>query len=294
MPTEADLRLLLATTFSPACDAAGRAVARLAASCEVELILAHAVAPGGRTAQAHERLDASLRGSEAGRRCRRVLIEADDHAEAIADLGEREGVDAVIAPASGRWRPFSPGLSSFRARLLSRRAIPLWTGGQPAGRQSAEVPFATVACMLDFTRPDDGWLQAADAFARRLGARLFILGSIPPVDEGLLSHVLDRRLPFTAPDAVARARQLARGCTVAGIDIAIGRDAATVNRQIHRCGADLVFASRDWPLREIDRLSCPSVCPGPASAGPQRWSFQQAARRSVPRLTLDAGTTANA
>lgn len=289
-----DLRLLFATSFSPACAQAGRAVAQLAAACRVELTLAHVVPPGRRDPRVHQTLDQFLQEHEVGRSCRRVVIESPDPAAAIAGLCEHERFDAVVAPRSRRWNlSVNPG-ASFRGQLLRRSRVPVWTAGTSMLSSAAfQGPIRTVACLLDLASGDATWLAAAEAFAHRVGARLYLLALVPPVDEGLLTHALDADTPLTVSDAVTRIRTLSRGCE-AGVDVAVGSGVHALNGQLARCGADLLFVSRQWSLRGLDRLRCPVVSVDTAALGPVPWSFQDAVVRRIPVLTLDHDAVASA
>jgi len=289
-----DFRLLFATSFSPACERAGRAVAQLAEACRVDLTLAHVVPPGARNPQLHQRLEQVLQEHEVGRRCRRILVESVEPASAVMELCERDRFDAVVAPASGRWS-LSPDIgTSFRGQLLQRCRVPLWTAGKSLSGASFDGPIRTVACLLDVTSSDGTWLQAADAFARRVGAALRLLALVPPVDEGLLTHVLNAHAPLTTAGAVERVRRLSRGCAPAGIDVAVGDGVRDVNRQLERCGADLLFVSREWSLRGLDRFRCPVVCVDTDSIGPVPWSFQEVVACRIPILTFDRDAVAGA
>jgi hypothetical protein len=219
------------------------------------------------------------------------VVESTAPAAAIAELCERERFDAVVAPRSGNWRlPVRPG-ASFRAQLLRRSRVPVWTAGKVLSASTFHGPIRTVACLLDLASGDGAWLSAAEAFARRVGARLQLLALVPAVDEGLLTHVLDPETPLTVSDAVERVRALAAGCE-AGIDVAVGSGPLDVNGQLARCGADLLFVSRRWSLGGIDRLRCPVVSVDTDSIGPVPWSFQDALARRAPALTLDRDAVA--
>ncbi|MGE0393366.1 MAG: hypothetical protein AB7I25_07435 [Vicinamibacterales bacterium] len=288
-----DLRLLFATSFSAACVQAGRAVARLAEACHVELTLVHVVPPGGRNIRVHQRLEQFLHEHEVGRRCRRVLVESPDPAAAVAELCEHERFDAVVAPGSSRWGVSLSPAASFRGQLLRRSRVPVWTAGRALSAAAFHGRIATVACVLDLTSGDDAWWTAAEAFADRVGARLQLLALVPPVDEGLLTYALDARAPLTVARAVERLRALSAGCA-AGIDVQVGEGVSALNAQIARCGADLLFVSRRWSLRGLDRLRCPVVSVDTASIGPVPWSFQDAVVRRIPVLTLDRDAVASA
>lgn len=274
------LRILFPTDFSAACLQAGRALTRLADGCRLERTVAHVVKPGSDVGRARRALESFVAQIDGGVDTARILLEREQPADAIADLCRQKRFDLVMAPASDRTgvpRLFRP---SFRAQLLRRCAVPLWTAG---GLATSERPLHTVACLVDFDDAPAGFLHLARAFADRVGARLRVLSVVPRVDEGTLGDVLTSDAPLRPEFAVSRIQALLggrRGATE--IDVAVGGQARGLRRLLARGPADVLLVGRRraangaWLsgfAHDLDRLRCPVVCVDGAAARSPGWSF---------------------
>lgn len=279
-----ELRLLLPTDFSAQSQVAVRAALQLAEACRVALTIVHVLPPGSRPQRARASLDAVLPDTAPLQHCDRLLLEAPDPAVAIGELCQKERFDLVMAPSSGRRLPglFS---SSFRAGLLRRCHVPVWTG---AGRLPIERfarPISTVACLIDFDDEPGRFLRRVSAFTSHLGARLQLLSVLRPVDDGTIGDVVTSDAPLSPVHAVDRVRALFAGQACPEFDVAVGDLRPTLGAMLARCEADLLFVgprqsrSGGWRTRLprlFDRLPCPVVCLDGRSVGAVEWSFEDA------------------
>ena len=272
-PGTAALRVLFPTTFSAGCRRAGLALAQLSRTCPVALTVVHATRRGAWNAAVGRDLASALSDVPGLAVDDRTLLFGDDPADLVGALCANGDYDLVVAPASevGRLR----GLlhRSFRARLLARCGVPLWTSGAGLPPTASDAPLGRVACLLDLEDAPAALLATAAAFAVRLGASLHAVAVVPPVDEGTLSSVLGSHAPLSTAEAVARlaAPVHAHGCQ--SLDVADG-DLSVLPALVARCHADLLVvgrrhaaaAMRGRLARALDRLACPVVLMAPPRA----------------------------
>jgi nucleotide-binding universal stress UspA family protein len=284
MNNNPDLRILFLTSFSDACFRTGRTMAQLADSCRLDITMAHVTARGCATKSARAELDSFLAEFDHYESCKRLLIEADDPTAAAAELCENNSFDLLVAPASDRLGLHSFFTSSFRARLLKRCSVPLWTVGPSLDEASFSGPMRTIGCMVDLEKEGDAHVPLAAAFAARIGARLRILHVVPNVDEGTLAQSVYSNAPLMPSVAVERFEAAFAGMLRPEIDVSIGRRSRELPAMLRRCHADLMFVGPGQALnglfqprlsRFLDRLPCPVVCIDGASTTFSRWSFQQ-------------------
>lgn len=274
-----DLRLLLANDGALPVPVHG-AVAQLSAVCDVDLTVAHvATGRGGDTPR-----PLTFDHAAAPRRLQRLELPGANAAAAIADLCGRRPFDLVLAPGSpgnAPWRALRP---SFRARLLSRIDVPVWTIGRDLPSLHFHRPLRTVACLLDFDTDPEPLLQRAAAFARRMDARLHVLAVLPPVDDGTLATVLTSDTPLLPTAAVARIEQLCAGRATPIVEVVVDGLRRGLTRLLRACQPDVLFVrAAQWatPWRSgfpgaLDALACPVICV-PKTTDAVVWSFEHAA-----------------
>ncbi len=284
----ADLRVLLASDGRSTASMFD-AVAQLSAACAVDLTVAHVA--GEREVPP----PALAFEADAGPcRVQRLELTGPNAARAIADLGARRGADLVMAPAAAPGGPCRLLRPSFRARLIARAGLPVWTVGPEVPSAHYRRPLRGVACLLDFDADPAPLLQRAAGFARLMGARLHVLAVLPPVDDGTLATVLTSDTPLVPAAAEARIEQLCAGRAAPDVDVVVdglGRGAA---RLVRNCRPDLLFVrAAQWTApwrpgfpRALDGLPCPVVCiPDAAAVAP--WSFEHAAAAASRVVTAD-------
>jgi len=297
-----DLRILFPTTFSDACARTGEAIVQLAGACDVHLTIAHVVRPGARTEAAHGRLEEYLPELDANLACRRILVEGDDPALAIAELSRGSRFDLVMTPASARTGLRSWMSRSFRARLMRRLDVPMWTAGGCLSQVDFKRPLRHVACLVDFDDAPATLLEHVASFASRFDAAVHVLSVIPPIDDGTLAEILNSEAPLQPGSAMSRIQSMFTSRALAGIDVAVGDRRQELRRMIARCQPDLLFIgprqfARGWLQsvpRAFDTLPCPVVCLEGTPAGFVGWSFQDGVSLPVPAMGRPALAPAGA
>lgn len=284
------LRVLFPTDFSAACIQTGRAISQLARVCPLTLTMAHVVRPGQWNQALRVLLQSFLAESRDFSESRRVMVEGGDPARAIAELCGTDRFDLIMAPASGRRGLGGMLAGSFRARLLERCDVPLWTAGDCLSSANFGRRLATVACLVDFDDNPDALLESVSAFARCLGARMHAVSVLPPIDDGTLVEVLTSTTPLLPEVAVDRIRRMCASHGSPEVHVAVGTVGRTVPQLLSQAGADLLvigprhaavgaWTSRVW--RDLDRLPCPLLCVAPGSTRSAGWAF----RDLIPRWT---------
>lgn len=292
-----DFRILFATSFSDACFRTAGAIAQLADTCRVSVTIAHVAKPGRATAGMRRELDSFMAEADHYDSCRRVLMQSDDAIQSIAELSEGNRYDLIVAPASDRLGVHSFFTASFRARLLRRASVPLWTAGACLDSASFRTRIQTVACVVDFDSESRTYLRLAGAFAGRLGARLRIVSVLPEVSEATLARSLHSNAPLMPEVAAERIRQACAGGVCPDMDVAIGEVGAELPGLLRRSEANLAFLGPGQALRRtwlpqgaahLDRLPCPVICVDGASADFSEWTFQNAGAWQEPRPLVRA------
>lgn len=288
-----DLRILFPTTYSDACRQTGEALEQLAGVCNLHLTMAHVVRPGARTREAHRALDEFLPQADSALVCRRILVEGDDAAGAIAEVSRESRFDLVMTPASSRTGMWGWLSRSFRARLMRRLDVPLWTAGWRLPTLNFRRPIRTVACLVDFDDAPERLLQHAAAFASRFDAAVHVLAVIPPIDDGTLAEILNSDAPLMPGSALSRIQAMFASRALAGVDVVVGERGHELERMIARCQPDLLFTGPrqfrrgGWLARVprvFDSLPCPVVCLEGADRGFVGWSFQDSLALPVPTM----------
>ena len=286
MQRTSELRVLFPTAFSDACFRTSRAIAQLADLCRVSLTIAHVAKPGTITVQTRRELDSFLAEADHYDNCHRVLIEASDPVEALKELADRTEFDLIMAPASDRLGVHRLLRASFRARLIQRCQAPVWTVGNALSRLKFKQSLQTVACVIDFDAPGDTHLRLATALAARTGAKLRIVTTVAPVNEGTLAQALHSRAPLMPEVAVARIRDAFAGRRCPEVDVAVGDPYSEIPKLLSRADVDLAFVGPGQALNGVwrphltsylDRLPCPVICADGASANFPGWSFERGA-----------------
>jgi hypothetical protein len=284
MATRPDLRLLFATDLSEASLRASGALPALAARCRIDVAFVHVTTPGGRP-RAYEALHSFVSRVQPPYANRALLLEGSDPVDAITDLCARARFDLVVAPPSER--PSFAGIfgASFRARLLRRGQVALWSGGHGGVFARPGNDIATVGCVVDLDDRPARHLRQAWAFARRIGAPLHVVSTVPAIDDATIARVAPSDPPLTAGDVSAWIRQLLPGATLASLEVTVDESRARLHRRMAERHPDVVFVGRQhwasalWPARYprfLDRLAYPVICLSPARSEPM-WSFEEAA-----------------
>ena len=284
MQKNTDLRILFATSFSDACFRSCRAIAQMADLCGVSLTIAHVAKPGSTTIATRRDLNSFLAEADHYDHCRRVLIEAHDAVEALGELCDRDHFDLVIAPASDRLGVQRLLTPSFRAKLMRRCNAPVWTAGRCLDKAVFKPSIQTIACLLDFDRPNDTHLRLASSLALRTGAKVRIVTVIEPTHEGTLARSIDSRAPLMPCVATSEIQKMFAGRACPEVEVAVGEIAEELPRLVRRCDADVVFIGEGQAVGGVvlpklssylDRLPCPAICVDGGSARFGQWTFEQ-------------------
>jgi len=199
------------------------------------------------------------------------------------DLCNSNRFDLVMAPASRR-SPFRLIRSSFRARLLRRTRLPLWTTSEGLSPSFFDRSFRTIACLVDFEDDAERTLPSVAALARRLNARLRVLSVVPPIDDGTMAEVRTSTAPLTVPLAVNRILNLVGDDGIDDVQVAAGTRGAALRLMLGRGDVDLLVLGRRQALagmferrlaRDLESLPCPVLCIDGASMGQAGWTFEE-------------------
>jgi hypothetical protein len=276
-----NLRILFATSFSDACFRTARAIAQFGDRFRIGLTIAHVAKPGAATVEMRRELDSFLGEADHYDSCRRLLLEAEDPVHAIADMSSKEPYDLVLAPASDRLGLHSLFSHSFRAELMKRCEVPVWTASKCLDRVNLRTSIRTISCLIDFDAPNHSYIRLAMTMASRIGAQMRFVHVVPNIDEGLLAKSIDSEAPL-APEVAMRRIRTAFGDRCA-IDVAVGTVRSELPKLLCQSETDLLFtgpgqAVKGWWRPRIpsyfDHLPCPVVCMDGASARFARWSFE--------------------
>ncbi len=279
-----NLRILFATNFSDASFRTGRAIAQFGHRFRLDLTIAHVVRPGRASIATRRELCSFLAEADHFDSCRRTLIESDCPADSIAELTRNSSFDLVMAPASDRIGLSRRIVPSFRAKLMRLAEAPLWTIGPALDHFDFLAAMGTVACVIDFERDTDETLRLASAFSATVGARLRIIGIVPPVSEGDLVHPDHNPTPLGSAMAVKRIHASLKGISTPDVDVVIGSQWRHVARLLSDCQASVAFLCPsqallpEWIPRlrsHVDRLPCPVICVDGAASRFNRWTFER-------------------
>lgn len=269
MQSAPDLRVLFPTDLSDACVQASKAIAQLADALILDITIVHVVRPASNGAVTRRALEGFFPEARQIGRCRRVLVEASDACKAITQLCEAMPYDLVVAPDTGHLKPRNLVSGSFRARLLRRNTVPLWTAGGCLRRAAFHHGIRTIACLVDFDDRPEALLPQVAAFANHFGARVQALAVLPPIDDAAIGEMAQSETPLRPAAASSRIEEMFGGDAPADIDVAVGARGGELPRLLTRCKADLLFvgprqsAPGPWRFRfsrYLDRLPCPVVC----------------------------------
>ena len=279
MQDTSELRILFATSFSDACFRTARNVAQLADALRVSLTIAHIARPGSASIQTRRELDSFMAEADHYDSCRRVLVESDSSVDALGDLCESHPVDLLIAPSSDRLGLLRTFRNSFRARLLQRCSVPLWTAGASLHMRPPKPSIQTIACLVDLDCSGDSHLRLAASLAARIGAALHLITVVEPVSEGTLARSIDCQAPLM-PDVARERVRAAFGRNCPPVSVAVGDWNDAIPRLANECDADLLFVGprhaldNAWRPRiasYLDKLHCPAICLDGASATFEGW-----------------------
>lgn len=285
MTTRPDLRILFATDLSEASLRAGAALSALAARCRIDVAFVHVVAaPDNRTLSAERALSRFISRLAPAYAARPLLLEGRDPVEAIAGLCTHTRFDLIVAPPSER--PSFAGVlsTSFRARLLRRGQVPLWSGGHGVGFSRSGGEITTVGCVVDLNDTPERHLRHAWAFADRMRAALHVVSTVPAIDDGAIARVGPSDPPLTPGEAASWIRQVLPDVAFASLEVTVDDGRARLHRRMAGHHPDVVFVGRQqwasavWPARYprfLDRLAYPVICLGPAPTE-SAWSFEEA------------------
>jgi hypothetical protein len=280
--TASELRVLFLTSFSDSCFRTTRALAQLADRCCLSLTIAHFCRPGKDVPRVRRDLDSFFAEADHYDHCRRLLIESNDPAKVASQMCAAEGYDLIVAPASDRLGIHRYFSSSFRASLVERCNVPLWTAGPCLEAVQFQGSIKRVACLMDFSAQDANHLAMSVSFARRFGARLRVLSVIPTVHEGTLARSLTSSEPLMPEVAIQKIQLAFRGIEMPEIDVRIGDMDRQLPGMLRQAEADVVFVGPgqalkgSWSRRiasHIDRIPCPAICFDGASSKLTRWGF---------------------
>jgi hypothetical protein len=275
------LRVLFPTSFSGACVKTGHAIAQMASRRVLELTIVHVAREGSRNRGAVAQLESFLPHADRHSSCIRRVIEGEEPAAAVAEVCRSADFDLVMAPASDCFTLKSLLTPSFRARLLRRRNVALWTASACVPPETFARPIRTIACLVDFYDQPERLLQQASSFATSLGARLRVLCSVPPVDDGMLAEVLNTQAPLTPSMAHSRIQAMWMEQVGPVIDIVAGDRGDELRTMLRTGMVDLLIVGQGHALsragtflfsRVLDQMPCPVVCLERASPRAAGWS----------------------
>jgi nucleotide-binding universal stress UspA family protein len=279
MKQPTDLNILFPTSFSDACFQAGRAIAQLADTLRVDLVIAHVVPRGGASSAVRRELDSFFGEAHHFDACRRVLIEADNVPQGIAAYARR-GFDLIVSPASDRLGLHRILVPSFRGCLMRQSPVPLLTIGGSISRTRLQRPIRNVAYLVDYHAKPDVRLPLITSFADRFDADVHMLDVIPAIAEGTV--VLDSDRPLNPEVSGERMRTWFKGAPPR-VHVTTGRRRTELWRMLERCDADVLFIGQEqasrglfFPrfARDLDRLPCPVICLGSTPEALRGWSFE--------------------
>ena len=266
----AELRVLVPTTFSAGCHRAGLALAQLARSCRLAVTVVHVTQSGRWNAAVSRALDGVFADLPGVPVHDRTLLFGDRPADLVSELCVDDAFDLVMAPASAERGLRGWVHRSFRARLLARCGVPLWTAGARLPAAAFGARLRSVACLIDLDDEPGPFLATVAAFARRLAASVHALALVPAVDDGTLATVLTSNAPLSTADAERRLGPEVRAHACQSLHVVDGGVEA-LPRLLARCGADVLVvgrrpattALRGRVSRVFDALACPVVCIAP-------------------------------
>lgn len=268
------LEAVFLTRCSVPCFQVTPAVAQLADDLDLRLTLLHAFDPEReRRRDVETRLRSFFPEADSFRDCRRVAREGSVR-DAVQRLASEQSIDLLIAPPSEPLRLPSL-LPSMRAELLSHLETLLWTAGPAVLPTKLRRRPRNIACWLDFSAGEEGYvppLRVAARHAQALEAQLHILYVPPDILEGSLRPP---SVPLHADEVLAALNtHLPGGVARPEIWVA-GSSFRPLPDLLRRCDADLLVTGGNqatvspwWTLggTRIDpRLvaaPCPILCVG--------------------------------
>lgn len=182
------LEAVFLTRCSVPCFQVTPAIAQLADDLDLRLTLLHAYDPlRERRRDVETRLRSFFPEADSFRDCRRVAREGSVR-DAVQRLASEQSIDLLIAPPSDPLR-FPSLVPSLRAELLSQLGTLLWTAGPAVLPAKLRRRPRNIACWLDFSAGEEGYvptLRVAARHAEALDAQLHILYVPPDILEGSL------------------------------------------------------------------------------------------------------------
>jgi len=251
--------ILFPVDFSERCRATAPAVLRMAAQCNAQLTLVHALdLPPGAYADWYafsSMVDVdAIRANERklldefpveGMPVQRVMLDGPPVA-AIVKYADDCGVDLIMLPTHGYGRFRSLLLGSVTAGILHDAHCAVWTAAHTEeGHLPAECHH--ILCPTDLSDGTPKLLNWAQAVAREFDAKLHVVHVLPPVADPAHSAGAAEFKQHLRRDATARFEELAAR---AGVDVTLelvdGVQGESIGQVVARQaeGMDLVVAGR--------------------------------------------------
>lgn len=277
------LEAVFLTRCSVPCFQVTPAIAQLADDLDLRLTILHAFNPEReRRRDVETRLRSFFPEADSFHDCRRVAREGSVF-DAVQGLAGEQSIDLLIAPPTDPLR--LPSLMpSLRAELLSQLGTLLWTAGPAVLPAKLRRRPRNIACWVDFSTGEDGYvptLRVAARHAEALDAQLHILYLPPDILEGSLRPP---SVPLHA-DEVLKALQTHLPSSLPRPEIWLESGSLRpLPELLRRCDADLLVAGSEqamvsawWGLggqRLDSRLRaarCPILCVGQAGVRVPLW-----------------------
>lgn len=261
--------ILYPVDFSRRCDAVTPAVAEMAASLKVPVVLFYSMRLGGIDEAAlqkppfereavRERFRHSLNlfPFPALPRVQREVADGPAAAE-IVKRAERMDAPLIMMPTRGHTRFRQLLLGSVTAAVLHDAPGPVWTEAHTADDGSPPgVPHRAIVCAIDLGPQTATLLRMASAFSAHFGVPFHAVHWIPAVDARFRSRVADQAHEYLIFEA---RRKFPEHAAQAGGDMPLEiiqehELAAGVAGAIVRHGADLLVIGRGVILGTLGRL----------------------------------------
>lgn len=200
-----------------------------------------------------ERLDHSFVDEFCGLRVDRV-VDGGDPAFQIAAFTRAHEVDLIVMPTHGlsTFRRYLVG--SVTAKVLHDATCPVWTAAHTETQRSSDLP-RQVLCAVDGASKSAALLQWADAFCKKVNARLSVLHVVGPITDWPSLESEQELQERVRKDARAHVDQIqqAAGLTLP-VRVAVGEIVTAVAEEARQEQADLVIIGRGSISEPFGRL----------------------------------------